>query len=142
MKRTIILIACLLAVLLALAAVGLWWFQTRYMPVFFAEDAVEVIAYAASDMFHTNPATTQDEIQRMIKFQHDASNINLKIDPNGKAVDPFGTAFRVLHRVQSGVSITTVTSAGPDREFATEDDIQFTHKRKTRPQPTVRGDGR
>jgi hypothetical protein len=129
MKKIIIAFFCVLATLTALASVGLWWFKTKWLPVFSAEDAVQVIAYAVSDMFHENPATTQDEIDQMIKFQHDASNINLKIDPNGKVVDPFGTALRVEYQVQYGVSITTVTSAGPDREFGTKDDIQFVHKR-------------
>ena len=127
-------------VLIALAAAGLWWFQARSMPVFFAEDAVQVLASAASAMFHSNPATTQDEIDQMIKSQHDASNINLKIDPNGKAVDPFGTAFRVEHQIQSGKLITTVTSAGLDREFGTGDDISFQHERGTEPQQSPAGD--
>jgi hypothetical protein len=128
-------------VLIALAATGLWWFQTRSMPIFFAQDAVQVLAYAASDMFQSNPSTTQDEIDRMIKSQHEASNINLRIDPNGKAVDPFGTAFLVEHQVQSGKSNTTVTSAGPDCEFGTEDDISFEHERESEPQQGARGDG-
>ena len=130
--KKIIIVAVLL---IALAAGGLWWLQARSMPVFFAEDAVQVLAYAASDMFQANPATTQAELDQMIKSQHEASNINLKINPNGKAVDPFGTAFRVEHQVRTGKSITTVTSAGPDREFGTKDDISFKHETKTEPQP-------
>jgi hypothetical protein len=141
MKKIIISIACVLTVLIALATAGLWWFQSRFMPVVFAEDAVQVLGYAASDTFQSHPDTTQDEIDRMIKSQHETSNINLKIDPNGKAVDPFGTAFRVEHQIQPGKSITTVTSAGPDRDFGTGDDISFKHERETEPQQTVGGDG-
>ena len=141
MKKTIIIsVLCVLAVLITLAAVGFWRSQARSLRVFFAQDAVQVLAYAASDMFENNPATTQDEIDRMIKSQHEASNINLRIDSNGKAIDPFGTAFRVEHQIQPGKSITTVTSAGPDHNFGTEDDITFTHETETKPQPTAGGD--
>ena len=140
MKKTIISIACVLAVLLAFAGTGLWWFQARYMPMVFAEDAVQVLTYAASDMFLRNPTATQDEIDDMINSQHEASNINLQIDANGKAVDPFGTPFRVEHLVLSSNSITTVTSAGPDREFGTADDITFKHERRMEPQPSAAGD--
>jgi hypothetical protein len=137
MKRIIIAVVGVLAMLIALAAIGLWWFETRSMPTFFTQDAVQVIAYAASDMFQRNPATTQDEIDLMIKFQHEASNINLKINPNGKAVDPFGTPFRVERHFQAGTALTTVTSAGPDRRFGTRDDIQFVHKREAMPPPAT-----
>jgi hypothetical protein len=80
-------------------------------------------------MFHSDPSTPQGDIEQMIKSQHDASNINLEIDPNGRAVDPFGTAFRVQHRAEAQKSITTVVSAGPDRRFGTRDDIIFKHER-------------
>ncbi len=128
MRKVIIAIVVVLTSLFAVAAVGLFWFEYRWLPTVFAKDAVQVIAYTASDMFQSNPATTHDDIQQMIKSQHEASNINLKTDPNGKAVDPFGSAFRVDHKIQSGMSVITVVSAGPDRQFGTEDDIQFIHK--------------
>lgn len=128
MKKPIILIVCLLTVLIA---IGLWWFRARFVPTAFTEDAVQVIGYEASRMFHSDPATSQDEIDQMIKSQHDASNINLGIDSNGKTIDLFGTAFRVQHQAGNRKSITTVVSAGPDREFGTADDVHFEHERET-----------
>lgn len=67
----------------------------------------------------------------MIKSLHEASVINLKIDSIGKAVDPYGTAFRLENRISANKSITSVVSAGPDREFGTRDDISGNHERKT-----------
>ena len=129
-KKSLISGVCVVAILAALGSVGLWWFQKRLTPVFFTQDAVGVIAFEASDLFGKNPATTNDEIERKITFLHEASVINLKIDSNGKPVDPFGTPFQVENRISAGNAITTVVSAGPDREFGTRDDISGTHERK------------
>lgn len=128
MRRNLVTLVSALGVLIALGAFGFWWFMTRELPLHFAKDAVQVIAYEASDMFQRDPDTTENDIQQKIKSLHRASVINLKIDASGKAVDPFGTAFRVDCSIQSGMSVTTVTSAGPDRQFGTEDDIQFVHE--------------
>ena len=129
MTKTTISIACVFVVLITLGAGGIWWFQSRFLPTAFTEDAVQVIGYEASRMFHRDPATSQADIDQMIRSQHDASNINLEIDSMGRAVDPFGKAFRVQHRVERQKSITTVVSAGPDRKFDTRDDIIFKHER-------------
>ena len=126
-KKILISVVCVVATVLVFAGVGLWWFQKRFTPVFFAQDAVEVIAFEASELFGKDPDTTDDEIEQKIKFLHEASVINLMIDSNGKAVDPFGTPFQVENRKSPGESITTVVSAGPDREFGTRDDISGTH---------------
>lgn len=129
-KKILISGVCVVAIVVALASVGLWWFQKRFTPAFSTQDAVEVIAFEASDLFGKNPATTNDEIEQKIKFLQEASVINLKIDSNGKPVDPYGTPFQVENRISSGNAITTVVSAGPDREFGTQDDISGTHERK------------
>ena len=90
-------------------------------------------------MFQDDPATSQGEIEQMIKSRHDASVINLKVDSDGKSVDPFGTALRVQHQIVNGKAITCVMSAGPDREFGTGDDIGFKHEREreTKPQGSL-----
>jgi hypothetical protein len=121
------------AVLIALAAAGIWWFESRWLPVFFTEDAVQVIAYAASDMLREDPSASGEAIDQMILEQHKASNIHLKVDATGRAVDLFGTAFRVEHEVQPDGTVTTVTSGGPDRRLGTGDDIAFSHKRPDEP---------
>jgi hypothetical protein len=139
MKNVAALLAGAGAVLLASAAAGIWWFESRWLPVFFTEDAVQVIAYAASDMLHENPATTDDAIAQMILAQHEASNINLGVDETGRAVDLFGTVFRVEYEVRPDAAVTTVTSAGPDREFGTKDDISFAHKRQNEPSAAKEG---
>ena len=140
MKKIIVSVVTALAAIIALAAVGLWWFETRSWPVFLARDAVQVIAYAASDMFIGNPATTPEEIEATIKHLHDASVINLRINQSGKAVDPFGTPFRVQYERHPETSVTTVTSAGPDRRFGTTDDIRFVHEVECKPQQGADGD--
>ena len=119
----------ILIILLPLTIIAVWWIN-RTIKITHTQDAVQVIAYAASEMFENNPATTQDEIDRMINHHHEASNINLRIDPTGKAVDPFGTAFRIHFRIEESLLVTTVTSAGPDHRFGTEDDIQFVNEEK------------
>ena len=118
MKQLIIITGCLLAICVVAYLVLL-----RSVTVFFAEDAVLVIALEASKIFQENPDTTDEDMDTMIKYLHESSVINLKIDQLGNAVVPFGTAFRVEHRIESDVAITTVTSGGPDREFGTDDDI-------------------
>lgn len=138
-ERKKILIVTVLPI--ALAGTGVWWFQARTMPVFFAKDAVHVLAYAASEMFHDHPAATKGELDQMIKSQNESSNINLKMDGLGRAVFPFGTSFRTEHQTRSGMAITTVTSVGPDREFGTGDDIRFKQERETKPQSWAGSDG-
>lgn len=126
-KKILISVVCVVVAVIALGSVGLWWFQKRFTPVFFTQDAVEVIAFEASDLFGKDSGTTDDEIERKIKSLHEASVINLQIDSNGKAVDPFGTPFQVENQKSAGKSTTTVVSAGPDREFGTRDDITGSH---------------
>ena len=132
MRRVVRNVAIVLVVLAALAGAGIWWFETRVKRVFFARDAVQVIAYEASRMYGSGKNVARAELDAMIKRLHDASVINLAIDDKGRAVDPFGTAFRVEHEARAQTAVTTVTSAGPDRRFGTRDDIQFVHEAKVR----------
>ena len=131
MTRLIVGLVVMVGVLAMLVAVGFWWLGDGLARQFFAEDAVQVIAYEVSEMFESNPATTQQEIEARIRELHEASVINLEVDAAGRDVGPYGTAFRVEHRAEGGTAVTTVTSAGPDRAFGTEDDIRFTDKRET-----------
>lgn len=134
MKKLLISAVCVVAAFVALGSIGLWWFQKKSLPVSFTQQAVGVIANEAGNLLEQNPGATDDEIARLIKSLHEASVINLEIDSNGKAVDPFGKAFRVTNQTSASKSIVTVVSAGPDREFGTRDDISGTHERKLEPQ--------
>lgn len=124
-KSSIGLLAIVSAVLLGGLAL---WCGKRWLDVAFARDAVQVIAYEVSDLYGENPGATAEEIDGVIRYLHNASVINLRIDPSGKAVDPFGTPFRAQHDQRTEASVTTVTSAGPDRRFGTGDDIRFVHE--------------
>jgi len=104
---------------------GVIFLSLRTLNSFMAHDAVQVIAYEVSDLYTDNPNTSQEDIEELIKWLHDASVINLKVNNEGKAVDPFGIPFRVEYEKKPDRSITTVTSAGPDQAFGTEDDIIF-----------------
>jgi hypothetical protein len=134
MKKTLVVAACVLGALIALAAAGLWYVGARMMPRLFARDAVHFLSYEVSDMYRENPSVTRREIDEMILFHHRASNINLKIDATGRAVDPFGTPFRIDYRLRSGVATATVCSAGPDRTFDTRDDIRYVHAEDVKPE--------
>ncbi len=127
MGRVAVIAGAALAVLAGICAAGLW-LGNRTTKVFFAEDAVQVIAYGVGAMYRQNPATTEEDIALKIKFLNDASVINLRLADNDEAVDPFGIPFDVKHETQGSVSVTTVTSAGPDRRLGTADDIVFVHK--------------
>jgi hypothetical protein len=122
-------------VLLVLAAGGVWFavdYFERSRLLFFTRDAVQVIALESSSvLFEDDPECPRDKVDELIKQLHEASVINLRIDATGKAVDPYGTAFRVEHEVEDGSATTTVTSAGPDRRFGTRDDIQYSYTDKT-----------
>jgi len=134
MKKIIISILVGVAAVILILAGGVWWFQTKELPRAFTQDAVGIIATAGSELFAKNPEATADDIDRMIKFQDEVHNLHLKVNSEGKAVDSFGQAFQVVNRVEADRIITTVISAGPDREFETGDDINSTAVRKKEPQ--------
>lgn len=110
-------------------------FGVRWVRVSFTRDAVHVIAINVGSLLERNRAATQEEIQRVIGDLHHASVINLRLDENGQAVDPFGTAFRVEYESNSSGATIGVTSAGPDGTFDTVDDIDFTHYRNYESKP-------
>ena len=132
--RRIVWVVGLLVVFTALV-LGIAWWADRYQRTFFAEDAVRVIAYEVSRLYRENQKVSQAQIDDEIKFLHTASVINLRLDPAGKAVDPFGTPFKVQHELRDSESVTIVASAGPDCRFETKDDICFTYKMDLYEQP-------
>ncbi len=126
------LVLILLAVLILLVVIGWWRFHESIL-LFDAQDAVHVIACEADRLYANNPNVTQKDIDHMVWNLHKASVINLAIDSGGKAVDPFGTGFRIGHQDLPEKSRTTAMSAGPDRRFGTEDDIRFVYEREKEP---------
>lgn len=125
MKRnTIISAGIAVAVVAAGAIVLLRWVRGVY-----AYEAVHVIALEVGDLLQRNPSATQAEVQKHIYDLHRASVVNLTLDENGQAVDPFGTSFRVEFGLNRAVATIRVTSAGPDEIFDSEDDITFRHLR-------------
>jgi len=133
--RTLCLIILAAAVLLILFAAGAAWYANRSLKVFYTQDAVSVLAYEAGELYRANPATPIEQIEAMMKQLHEASVIHLRIDATGRAVDPFGTPFRVTHIAQGESTATTVTSAGPDGRFGTSDDITYTSTSVPPPPP-------
>lgn len=111
----------------------LLWAGRRRLLDFFASDAVQVIAYSVSELYRKNPAATAEDVEGRILSLHEASVINLKVDDRGNAVDPFGTAFRVIYERVGPLLVITVTSAGADRRFGTRDDISFTDRTPEEP---------
>lgn len=111
---------------LALAGAAGYWYMDRFRRMFFAEDAVRMIAYETRSLYERNPLATPQEVEDLILHLHKASVINLTVSPEGKPLDPFGTPFQVskvgADRGERGPLIS-VRCAGPDRRFGTSDDL-------------------
>ena len=99
------------------------WSVNRMLKTSFARDAVLVVALDASTLYVDNPDTPDEEIEELMSRLTRASVINLRVTPEGKAVDPFGTPLRWEHEKQDGETLVTVRCAGPDCDFGTRDDI-------------------
>jgi hypothetical protein len=97
---------------------------------FFAQDACRMIAYEVGDLYRSKASPTADEVDDVILRLHNASVINLRVSPEGKPLDPYGTPFRIRFAREGIVTTTRVKSAGPDGHFDTPDDIAYsdTHR--------------
>jgi hypothetical protein len=109
-----------------LAGAAGYWSMDRFRRVFFAEDAVRVIACETRSLYEENPLATPNDVEELILHLHHASVINLTVSPEGKPLDPFGTPFQVSKAdADRGTRrlLISVRCAGPDRRFGTSDDI-------------------
>ena len=109
-KRVFGIIALSIVLLLAgLAFVG--WRVLRDLHRITTIDDVTVISGQMAQHYQAGKAPTQAEI--------DAHITGLIKRP----VDVYGTPFRLHHTVQGALHRLTATSAGPDRQFDTPDDV-------------------
>ena len=88
-----------------------------------AADAVLVISAQVAQLYQAGPAPTQAQIDDGIRELVRASVINAGLDTQQRPIDPYGTPFRVRHTTAGALHRVTATSAGPDRQFDTPDDI-------------------
>lgn len=113
-------------VVLLLLVTGFIYIATRVIDSsrrFFAQDACHMIAYEVGDLYRSKASPTADEVDEVVLRLHNASVINLRVSPEGKPLDPYGTPFRIRFAREGVVTTTRVTSAGPDGHFDTADDI-------------------
>jgi hypothetical protein len=83
-------------------------------------DAVQVISRGVAAEIRAGRSPSWTEIEGNIRKLIDAGVINASFDRDGQPADVYGTPFRVS---LSG-SLLTASSAGPDRIFGTDDDIE------------------
>ncbi|HUR39025.1 MAG TPA: hypothetical protein VM222_06005 [Planctomycetota bacterium] len=103
-------------------AIVLVFFQDNRIS--FTMDAVHVISMSVGELYRKGPAPSQEQIDDRIRDLVNASVINAGLDAQQRPVDPYGTPFRVRHALEGRLHRVTATSAGPDRQFDTPDDIR------------------
>jgi len=86
------------------------------------KDALRMIAGSVANEIRAGRHPSPAEIEKLARVLIDGRVINASFDSNGKPADLYGTAFRVT----ANGSAVTASSAGPDRVFGTEDDIEIT----------------
>jgi hypothetical protein len=100
-----------------------------------AKDSVLVISSRVAELHAQGTAPTQTEIDESIRQLVTGSVINAGLDAQQRPIDPYGTPFRIRHRAEGTLHRVTATSAGPDRQFDTADDISRESTWKTLPPP-------
>jgi hypothetical protein len=100
-------------------------FVRRQAEKAFAYDSVMVASGMISELYKSNPAPTQKEIDDVLVAIHDGSISHVMLDKDRKPMDLWGTPFRIRHEVKDRERTVLVSSAGPDRRFDTGDDITF-----------------
>jgi hypothetical protein len=88
-----------------------------------AKDSVHVISMEVAQLLQRSPPPTQAEIDESIRRLITGSVINAELDSQNRPSDSYGTPFRVRHTVEGALHRVTATSAGPDRQFDTPEDI-------------------
>jgi hypothetical protein len=88
------------------------------------EDVVTMAAGAVHELYLKNPSPSSDEINRAIFGLQSSGVTSIQVGPDGRPADPYRTTLRIHHEVKGRQLITTVTSAGADREFDTKDDVR------------------
>lgn len=121
MRKAVVRLLGVLAALALLAAVALWLLQ-REIGRHFVRDALMTAAPAILDRLHAGE-TTLVAVKQVFVHHHEASVSPIWFDSAGEPVDAWGTRFRVTHDPDLPVSWVEVRSAGPDRQFETEDDL-------------------
>lgn len=99
------------------------WLLLQDKRTFFTWDAVLVISMRVAELHQNGPAPSPMQIDDSIRELVNASVINAGLDAQKRPVDVYGTPFRVRHTVEGTLHRVTATSAGPDRQFDTPDDI-------------------
>jgi len=90
---------------------------------YFTADAVLVISMGAAELHQRSATPTPEEVEDSILVLVNAGVIHGGLDAQKRPVDVYGTPFRVRHTVEGRLHRVTATSAGPDRQFDTPDDI-------------------
>jgi hypothetical protein len=111
----------LVVVVGGLLGVTLLIFQDRR--AFFTSDAVLVISMRVAELHQNGPFPTPAQVDDGIRELIQASVIHGGVDAQKRPVDVYGTPYRVRHTAEGALHRVTATSAGPDRQFDTPDDI-------------------
>lgn len=119
MKKTALIT---IAIVAPLAFVGRWYRHEARLAD--TKDMVKVAAVAVHAVYLKNPNPSQDELKRALFALKSESATNLQVGPDGRPADSYRTSLRIHHEVKGKQAITTVTSAGADRSFDTDDDVR------------------
>jgi hypothetical protein len=88
------------------------------------EDLVQVISGTVAEIYKKDPLSTPAAIDEALREMISAGRLTAELDRDQRPVDIYGTPFRVRHEEVGRRHKVTATSAGPDRQFDTPDDIR------------------
>lgn len=118
-KYTVVLVLAAVPVVLALRWVR---HEARAAQT---QDSVQMVARSVNRLYLANPSPSAEDLNRCIFELQRGGVTSVTVGPDGRPADPYRTPFRIRHEVKGKQSITTVISAGADREFDTQDDVRY-----------------
>jgi len=99
------------------------------------EDSVEMISRTVAELYKKDPPPTPAAIDEALREMIRAERLTAELGRDQRPVDIYGTPFRVRHEADGRRHKVTATSAGPDRQFDTPDDIRRETTWETPPAP-------
>lgn len=85
-----------------------------------------------SELHRSNPKPSPTEIEAVLVNLSQGSITHVMLDKDRKPVDLWGTPFRIFRDVKGERQTVVTTSAGPDRQLETEDDVRYSMTSATR----------